>query len=468
MASISSLGAGSGIFTNDPLNQLLQSERAPAKFRLDQKQAETEAKISAYGRVRSAIEGLSSPLAALSKPEGLRAFAASSSNEGVATITVDTSEVSRGSYSLNVKDLAQAQSLASGTFADRDTTAVGTGTLTFNVGGVETSIAIDGTNNTLEGVANAINDAGAGVSAGIVDTGSGFRLVMSADETGLENAIQISVTDDGDSDNTDDAGLSQLAFDGTTSNMTETVAAKDARLEINGIEVTRASNRVEGVVDGVTFDLFSMGTSTVKVDQDPDAVAERVQAFVDKYNAFQDEVSRLSRFDTESGRGSVLTGDSAVRSIQSQLRSFITEIPDGLEGSPIRMLGDVGISTDPDTGKLEFDSARFQEQLEANPENMTALFAGTDSTSGIASRMETVVSDFVATDGVLTNRTEGLSKELREIQDQRDRLDMRIAAYEERLLKQFSAADSLIAQIQSTGDFVSQQLAAIAPQPSGN
>ena len=186
MASISSLGAGSGIFTNDLLNQLVQAERAPAKFRLDQKQAETEAKISAYGRVRSAIEGLSSPLAALSKPEGLRAFAASSSNEGVATITVDTSEVSRGSYSLNVKDLAQAQSLASGTFADRDTTAVGTGTLTFNVGGVETSIAIDGTNNTLEGVANAINDAGAGVSAGIVDTGSGFRLVMSADETGLE------------------------------------------------------------------------------------------------------------------------------------------------------------------------------------------------------------------------------------------------------------------------------------------
>ena len=467
MAGISSLGVGSGIFTNDLLNQLVQAERAPTKLRLDQKQAQAEAKISAFGRIRSAIEALRSPMEALSKPEGLRAFTASSSNESIAGVTADASKVSRGSYSLDVKELAQAQSLASGTFADRDTTAVGIGTLTFNVGGVETEITVDGSNNTLDGLAKAINDSNAGVSAGVVDTGSGFRLVLSADESGLDNAMQISVSDS-DGNNTDSSGLSQFAFDGVTSNMTETVAAKDARLDINGIEVTRSSNTVDGVVDGVTFDLFAIGTSTVKIARDPDAVAGRVQEFVDKFNALQDEINRLSRFDAESGRGSVLTGDSTIRSIQSQLRGLITTIPDGLESSPIRMLGDVGIKTQPSTGKLEFDQAKFAEQLEANPEAMTALFAETESTSGIAERMVDTVTNFLASDGALSSRTEGLNKTLENIQDQRIRLDLRIAAYEERLVKQFSAADSLIAQIQSTGDYVSQQLAAIAPRPPGN
>jgi len=467
MAGISSLGVGSGIFTNDLLNQLVQAERAPTKLRLDQKQAQAEAKISAFGRIRSAIEALRSPMEALSKPEGLRAFTASSSNESIAGVTADPSKVSRGSYSLDVKELAQAQSLASGTFVDRDTTAVGSGTLTFNVGGVETEITVDGSNNTLDGLAKAINDSNAGVSAGVVDTGSGFRLVLSADESGLDNAMQISVSDS-DGNNTDSSGLSQFAFDGVTSNMTETVAAKDARLDINGIEVTRSSNTVDGVVDGVTFDLFAIGTSTVKIARDPDAVAGRVQEFVDKFNALQDEINRLSRFDAESGRGSVLTGDSTIRSIQSQLRGLITTIPDGLESSPIRMLGDVGIKTQPSTGKLEFDQAKFAEQLEANPEAMTALFAETESTSGIAERMVDTVTNFLASDGALSSRTEGLSKTLENIQDQRIRLDLRIAAYEERLVKQFSAADSLIAQIQSTGDYVSQQLAAIAPRPPGN
>ena len=467
MAGISSLGVGSGIFTNDLLNQLVQAERAPAKLRLDQKQSQAEAKISAFGRIRSAIEALRSPMEALSKPEGLRAFTASSSNESVAGVTADPSKVSRGSYSLDVKELAQAQSLASGTFADRNSTQVGSGTLTFNVGGVETAITVDETNNTLDGLAKSIIDSNAGVSAGVVDTGSGFRLVLSADESGLDNAIQISVTDD-DGNNTDNIGLSQFAFDGVTSNMMETVAARDARVEINGIEVTRSGNTVDGVVNGVTFDLFATGTSTVKIAQDPDAVAGRVLEFVDKFNALQDEIDRLSRFDAESGTGAVLTGDSTIRGIQNELRGLITTIPDGLEDSPIRMLGDVGIKTQPSTGKLEFDQDRFKEQLQENPQAMTALFAETETTSGIAERMVDTVAGFLANDGALSSRTEGLDRTLRDIQDQRDRLDMRIAAYEERLVKQFSAADSLIAQIQSTGDYITQQLAAIAPRaPSG-
>ncbi|MGF2684956.1 flagellar filament capping protein FliD [Marinobacter sp. DUT-3] len=463
MASITSLGAGSGIFSSDLLDQLVNAERKPTEARLDQRQQRTETRISAYGAIRSAMEEMRTSMEKLSSPEGMKAFSSSSSNESVAGVSVDALAANRGSYSLNVTQLAQSQSLASGAFADRDTTTVGSGTLTLDVGGVTTDITVDGSNNTLEGLAASINDANAGVSAGVVDTGSGFRLVLSAEESGIENSVKVSVTDD-DGNNTDTSGLSQFVFDGTTSNLEETVAARDAQLEVNGIAISRPTNTVEGVVDGVTFDLKSEGTSTVKIERDADAVAENVQAFVDKFNAFQDMVDKVSGFDPESGQGSVLTGDSTIRNIQSDLRRMLTEIPPGLENSPVRMLADVGIKTDPSTGKLEFDQARFKEQLDAHPEAMTALFAEKDGVEGIAERTVNVVSNFLASDGALATRTEGLNGDLEKIQEQRDRLEMRLEALEERLFNQFSAADSLIAQLNSTGDFVSQQLAALAPK----
>ncbi|RCW71170.1 flagellar capping protein FliD [Marinobacter nauticus] len=466
MASITSLGAGSGIFSNDLVAQLVNAERKPAEIRLDQRQQTTQSKISAYGALRSALEALRSPMETLSSPEGLRAFSASSSNEGVAGVSIDPAFASRGSYSLNVTQLAQAQSLASQEFADRDATAIGSGTLTFNVGGVATDIVIDDSNNTLEGMASAINDANAGVSAGIVDTGNGYRLVLSSDETGTENKIQVSVSGDSDGSDIDTGGLSGFAYDGGTSNLTEMVEARDAKLEVNGIAITRSSNTVEGVVDGVTLDLKSAGTASVNIARDADAVAGRVQEFVDKFNTLQDVIRRFSGFNSESGQGGVLSGDSTIRSIQSDLRGLLTTIPEGLEGSPVRMLADIGIATDPNTGKLEFDQSDFKEQLESNPGPVSALFAEQDGVKGIAGQTLDRLEAFLSSSGALSNRTDGLNKTLSEIQDQRDQLDMRIASYEERLIKQFSAADSLIAQIQSTGNYVSQQLAAIAPKSS--
>ena len=463
MASITSLGAGSGIFSSELLDQLVNAERKPTEARLDQRQQRTETRISAYGAIRSAMEALSAPMEKLSSPEGMKAFSSSSSNESVAGVSVDALAASRGSYSLNVTQLAQSQSLASGVFADRDTTTVGSGTLTLDIGGVTTDITVDGSNNTLEGLAASINDANAGVSAGVVDTGSGFRLVLSAEETGIENSVKISVADD-DGNNTDASGLSQFVFNDTTSNLEETVAAQDAQLEINGIAVSRPTNTVEGVIDGVTFDLKSEGTSTVKIERDADAVAANVQAFVDKFNAFQDTIDKVSGFDPDSGRGSVLTGDSTIRNIQSDLRRMLTEIPPGLEDSPVRMLADVGIKTDPSTGKLEFDQERFKEQLDANPDAMTALFAEKDGVEGIAERTADVVSNFLASDGALAARTDGLNDDLERIQEQRDSLELRLEALETRLFNQFSAADSLIARLNSTGDYVSQQLAALAPK----
>lgn len=376
--AISSLGVGSGVLTSDLVDQLVAAERKPTETRLTQKTQQTEALLSAYGKLRSAVTELRLPMRQLSSPDNLKAFSASSSNDDIG-VSVDATKASRGTYSVEVTSLASAQALASqAVFADRDATSVGQGELQLSVGDKITNITIDSSNDTLQGLANAINESDAGVSAGVIDTGSGYQLVLSADETGTANAVSISVTGDTVGTDTDNEGLSRFAFNtgmDADAGLQETIAASDAVMKVNGVEVTRSTNTFENVIDGLTFDIKAEGTSTIKVSQDLGAVADRVQGFVDKFNGLQSTIDGLAGFNAEAGTGSLLTGDSTVRGIQNQLRNILTRVVPGMENASVRSLADVGITTDWETGGLEFDRAKFEEQLKANPDDVTALFA---------------------------------------------------------------------------------------------
>jgi len=374
MAGISSLGIGSGVLNSDLVDQLVAAERKPTENRLTQETKQAEAMLSAYGKLRSAVTELRLPMRQLSSPDNLKAFSASSSNEDIG-VSVDSTKASRGTYSVEVTSMASAQALASqSVFSDKDSTSVGQGTLELSVGDKITDITIDNSNDTLQGLANAINESDAGVSAGVIDTGNGYQLVMSADETGTANAVSITATEDAGA-----LGLASFAFDPAdpTANpdMKETIAANDAVMKINGVEVTRSNNTFENVIDGLTFDVKNTGTSTVSVNQDLGAVSDRVQGFVDKFNGLQSTIESLAGFNSESGQGSLLTGDSAIRGIQNQLRGILTRVVPGMENASVRSLADVGITTDWQTGGLEFDRAKFEEKLKSNPDDVTALFA---------------------------------------------------------------------------------------------
>ncbi|HEY9118656.1 MAG TPA: flagellar filament capping protein FliD [Marinobacter sp.] len=661
MASISSLGIGSGVLNSDLVDQLVAAERKPTETRLTRKTQQNEALLSAYGKLRSAVTELRLPMRQLSSPDNLKAFSASSSNEDIG-VSVDSTKASRGTYNVEVTSLASSQALASqAVFADRDSTSVGQGTLQLSVGDKITSVTIDSSNDSLQGLANAINESDAGVSAGVIDTGNGYQLVLSAEESGTANSVSISVSSDIGGTDTDNEGLSRFAFNDTMdagAGLQETIAASDAVMKINGVEVTRSSNTFENVVDGLTFDITTEGVSTIKVEQDLGAVADRVKGFVDKFNALQATIDSLAGFNAESGTGSLLTGDSTVRNIQGQLRGILTRVVPGMENASVRSLADVGITTDWESGGLEFDREKFEAQLKANPDDVTALFAeqgrasdgqvefvrsggdtkpgkydinvtqaatrgqllggaalgasfditdtndeltlnvngditvslaltqgtyadqqsmldeiqtqldannalnaagvsvqagvdgtgnltftsssygskssvsltsaedatalGLDTTSstdgldvagtiggrtaegdgqvlylssgmggasglqvrilgdqtgdrgsitfveGVGERTVDLVTNMVGAGGAFESRTDSINRELQQIQESQVRLDQRVAAYRERLISQFSAADSLISQLNSTRDYVTQQLAALAPQNSRN
>ncbi|MDE1463532.1 flagellar filament capping protein FliD [Spartinivicinus poritis] len=388
MAGISSIGIGSGVLTSDLIDKLVAVEKEPADKRLTSRENTLNTQLSEFGRVQSALVDLR--LASRSLDSMADVLAVKASTTSSAFSATASSDAPLGQFSIEVTQLAQAHSLASSVFTNK-TDTIGTGTLSITVGTTTKNITINSSNNTLEGIRDAVNaETGLDVSASVLDTGSGFQLVFNATQTGLANDITINVTDD-DSNNTDTNGLSQLVFNGTTNNLTETVQAKDANLKVNGISITRSSNTVSDAIEGVTLNLTGTNTgaaSSLSITRDEATIVDRVQEFVDKFNAYQTLVNELTAFNPDTLEAGVLIGDSTLRSITAQTRDILSGVVKGLETANIRSLADIGISTQVsasagsnDGGTLIFDSVKFKTKLAESPDDVVGLFASQGRTS---------------------------------------------------------------------------------------
>lgn len=392
MASIQSLGVGSGLLTSDLVEDIIAAEREGTDLRLDVKRAEFEAKISAFGAIRSGIDGLTSAAGALGSSNSLLNNTVSSSNEAAVTATASTAAVT-GIHTVEVMATARAHTLTGLRYDSVDevigngTIDVRFGTTTFAAGNYDSftentdrasgQVVIDGSNNTLSGVRDAINTAGIGVVASIVNDGEGFILVLSSDRSGEDHSIEITVTEG------TPTGLSALNFNASDNtpgvNMTQSVDADDAVVVIDGITVTRETNTINEVIPGVTFTAVGNNTgapATISINQDVAAISGKVQAFVDAYNQIKSLTDDLTDFDEEEGIGALLTGDSTVRNLMSQLRRFMTRSVVGVESGALRALVDLGISTNQNAGyNLQFDSSDFQSALGSSAPDVLALLA---------------------------------------------------------------------------------------------
>lgn len=392
MASIQSLGVGSGLLTSELVEDIIAAEREATDLRISAKRAEFDARISAFGAVKSTLGTLRSAADALSSSSTLLSKLATSSNETAVSATA-TASAETGVHSVEVLSLARSHTLATIQFDDIDS-VIGDGTLdfrfgttTFDAGNYDTftenperagaSITIDSSNNTVTGIRDTINEAGIGVTANIVNDGTGYVLVLTADASGEDNSMEITVTEGGV------PGLSALDFNAAAStpgvNMTQTVAADDATLNVDGIVITRETNTISEVISGVTFNAQSLNPgapATITISQDTSGMAERMQAFVDAYNSVKSLTDQLTDFDEDSETGALLIGDSTVRGIRAQMRRFLGgSVPD-LESSAIRSLVDLGITTNQDAGfQLQFDSQEFLAALNSAPDDVAALLA---------------------------------------------------------------------------------------------
>lgn len=395
MATISSAGIGSGLDINGLVSQILSVESRPLAS-LDKKEAGYQAKLAAYGSIKSAVSAFQSAMQGLSSPTRFQTLRASTADSTILAASA-APNAAPGNYAIEVKQLAQAQKLASRAFTNV-TDSVGTGTLTIQFGttsgGVFTANAAKATqavtigsgNSSLSGVRDAINAAKVGVTASILNDGTGNKLILTSADTGAASSLKITVTDTSDGSNTDNAGLSQLAYDPAVAgtppqagkNLTETQAAQNALLKVDGIDnISKSTNVVTDVVQGVTLTLLKQSaanTSTlVGVARDTAGVKTAVEGFVKAFNDVNKTIRDLTAYNAETKKGAVLQGDSSVLTILSQIRSQLTANLAGLSGS-YTQLSQIGVSFQTD-GSLVLDSSKLQTALDTNFSEIAGLFA---------------------------------------------------------------------------------------------
>ncbi len=454
--SISVGGLVTGLDTQKIIDAMVAAEHVPIDH-LQLREQGFQEQVTALQKLNTLVKAAQDAADALKDTTGplLGRTATASSTDAVAVSVTDTTPV--GSYSVNVSNLAQAQTLttAAGRFADTDTTTVGTGTLSIQIGtGTPVEITIDSTNNTLAGVSAAINKADVGVTAAIVNDGSAtpYRLIITADQTGTSNAITLSVTGDGDGNNTDNAGLSQLI----NANLVETQPAQDAQLTVSNIPITSATNKVTDAIPGATIDLIAAsGTTptTVTVAETTSSLESKLSAYVNAFNAVADFNAAQNNVDQPG----VLAGDFTLRSVVSRLSS--TSLSLGHGSGSIQSLSGIGVRMGKG-GKLQFDASVLKEAVNTDKAAVEEVIRGDGTTThGVFGALSTTVSGFTdPINGAIHGRTDGLNANVKRINQQITTAQVRIDAYTQQITKQYSNLELMVNNLKTQGDSLLQAL----------
>jgi flagellar hook-associated protein 2 len=419
----------------------MEVESEPLRV-LQRNRSDLEARLSDYGRLKNALGELRSAAEALGSTNAFNVFTVDNSAEHVLRASAGSS-AGTGSYSVEVLRLAQAHKLGSAARADADQTTVGSA-------GDRMRITIDGDafeieygGKTLQQIRDAINDAAdnVGVTAGIVKVDdSTFHLTLTARETGTANAVSLSFIDAGGNAIADPFGFTTI------------VDAQDAELRVDGTyTVTRASNTIRDAVQGVTLELLQAdpgSPATLTIGRDREAVREKVQALVDAYNGLRDLIGEL--------RGSRLSGDNTLLSVESALRSVLNQPPSSSSG-PFMYLSEVGLSLDKNgVMSLAEGGGALDDALATDYEAVARLFGGPD---GYASRMEETLDRLVRSgDGLLELREQGINDRIDRVDDRIESMQRRLELVEQRYRAQFTMLDTLMSELQVTGNFLTRQL----------
>ena len=389
MVGVSSLGIGSGLDLNSLVTNLLEAERAPVENSLNRQEAKLSSDLSGVGLMKGALSSFQTSLGGLGNANSYNTRLASNSNsDALAISSTNKSEV--GAYNIEINSIAKSHSLASpaSTFS-HITDTVGTGSIQIRLGTITgpnfssfavnadkplKTITVDSTNNSLVGLKDHINDGDFGVTAAIINDGSGYRLTLTSNDSGAKNALEINITDTGDSNNTDTNGLSVFAYNASTANLLESQAAVDASISVNGLAVTSATNTLSDVIEGVTLTLKATTTSAVSlnISESNAQLSESVKDIIGAYNEAIKTLEELSTAGSETSQAGLLSGDAGLRNITSGLRRLITSPVDGLNGS-VTALSNIGILTQSD-GTLSIDETKLSNAIKENPTDVLALF----------------------------------------------------------------------------------------------
>ena len=442
-----SLGFGSGLNVSQLVADLASASRTPKIGRIDALAQATQAKISAVAQARSNLDGFATALKDLLAQGTLSSQPSVSDASMLSATAIPGTPLGNYAGSMEILQLASAQSVYSA-LVPAAADPIGLGGMTLTVGATSFPITINSTNNSLTGLADAINASGSNVRASIATDNGQVRLVLKG-ETGAAQAFTL----------TADAGanpaLTQFAY-GTGGTMQSAQAAADAQIKVDGIPYSRTSNNFSDVIPGMAISLkkavpgqmVSLGST-----RPTEGLRQAVTDFIAVFNQMKASLK---------GAQAAAGGTNALRVLDRQLSAFVNT---ALTSDPaVNKLTDIGISTNRD-GTLSVNAAKLEAALTASPDAVEALFNprrdATHTTAtdpGISDALDAIRVGALAPDGLLGGLTKGLQKEAAEIAKNRERIEAREDAYRVRLEKQYGSLDARIGAFKATQSYLEQQI----------
>ncbi len=455
MATTGAVG-GSQLDVNSLVSQLVAAERKPLDDQVARATSKVTTQISATSALLGALSTFQASLNGLKTTTAFTARTTSSTAPTIATASA-TSTAAPGRYDIQVEQLASAQQLSSTAFVSGAESVVGTGTLTVSLGSASFNVAIDGTNNTLAGIRNAINSAtdNPGVTATLITADDGAHLVLTSTKTGAASPIQ--VTQAGG-----DGNLAQLTYGpGNTTHYTQLRPAQDAIVHVAGYETHSATNVIDGVIEGVSINLVSAEPDTtvsIDVSFDKTAAKDKIKAFVGAYNQLRGTLSALGGYNSATKTAGPMLGDALLSGIDAEIRRTLSA-PVAAAGDTVQTLSSIGITTQKD-GTLAIDATKLDAALNTNFDAVSRLF-GTGET-GVAAKLYDQITARLADGAGIDIRNDSLQAQQRVLAKKTADIQTRMTILQQTYLKQFTALDTLLSNLSSTSAFLSQQIESLA------
>ncbi|WP_083023489.1 flagellar filament capping protein FliD [Vreelandella lionensis] len=458
MATITSLGVGSGLVLTGLLDQLQAAERGKLEPITLQKQQQ-QAKISAYGQLQTSLNAFQDSLAKINDSALYQSLSANVRGDAIKATT--TADALPGSYRVEVSNLATSGSLASSRVTESDTALdlQGATSIQLTFGNSDTDKIDLAADSSLTDIRDAINaNKDSGVNATIINDGTGYRLALSSKTT----VADASIASFGFVDAAGATVAGPFAEDAATKQ-----AGGDAALTVNGIAISSAKNQIEGAIQGVTLNLAELSiadgetaTSTVNVERDTLKQREAISGFVKAFNDLKGTIGKLTSFNGDSETAGELVGDSTVRTIESRLRSVLTG---GVAGGELSTLNQLGITL-PRDGTLEMDDDTISDLVANNPQALSDFFVGGDAGNGLAAQLDSTVEQMLGDNGVVKLAISGAESRVKSLDERYERMEKTIEGTISRYRTQFGQLDSMIAQMNSMSSYLTQQFDALDAQ----
>lgn len=450
MPKISFGGMMSGLPPNI-VEQIMAAERVPIQ-NMQNKKGNIESKLTLVTDFESRVRSVKDNMKELFGTRGFKDYALNLSREGIIAGSIDPSKASTGDWSIEVKDLPENAGVMTNGFPDRDRTQVGVGYIKFDTSEGTKEVYINDTNNTLNGVVNAINSAQKEVKASVVrdaeDSDFGYKLILTSDEYGRDNNIDFPTVYllDGDHD---------FYFDKSRD-------SKNGVVSVNGFDIEVDQKKLEDLIPGVTLDLLSAEPGrevNISVSEDFEVITGKIDEFVKSMNSVLSFIQAQNTMDETTDTSKTLGGDSMLRSVENRFRRVLQSV-DFSSKSQVNRLSAIGVEFNRN-GTLNFNREKFDNVLKSKPLEVVKFLRGSgDRTSGFINKVKRLVDDSLNSSfGLISNRKKGLNNRIERIDRNIENKEKMLVRKEDSLRRKFGRLEEQMGRLQAQGSAIGATVA---------